>query len=76
MPELGPYGSVRGARGNSRPYRDLCATIANRWFLTHTEPRGTTQARSDRLKIMVQYGEYFVERQVNVDWPSHRRGVR
>src|SRR5260370_41745469 len=21
MPELGPYGSVRGARGNSRPYR-------------------------------------------------------
>src|SRR5258708_4692910 len=20
MPELGPYGSVRGARGNSRPY--------------------------------------------------------
>ena len=22
MPELGPYGSVRGARGNSRPYRE------------------------------------------------------
>src|SRR6202022_1536977 len=22
MPELGPYGSVRGARGNSPPYRD------------------------------------------------------
>ena len=22
MPELGPYGSVRGARGNLRPYRD------------------------------------------------------
>ncbi len=22
MPELGTYGSVRGARGNSRPYRD------------------------------------------------------
>jgi hypothetical protein len=22
MPELGPYGSVRGARGNPRPYRD------------------------------------------------------
>jgi hypothetical protein len=22
MPELGKYGSVRGARGNSRPYRD------------------------------------------------------
>jgi hypothetical protein len=22
MPELGPYGSVRGAAGNSRPYRE------------------------------------------------------
>jgi hypothetical protein len=22
MPELGPYGSVRGAQGNSRPYRE------------------------------------------------------
>ena len=22
MPELGTYGSVRGAAGNSRPYRD------------------------------------------------------
>ena len=22
MPELGPYGSVRGARGSSRPYRE------------------------------------------------------
>src|ERR1019366_7903952 len=22
MPDFGPYGSVRGARGNSRPYRD------------------------------------------------------
>ena len=25
MPELGPYGSVRGARGNSRPYRERLA---------------------------------------------------
>src|SRR5215471_14818308 len=28
MPELGPYGSVRGARGNSRPYRDRDPSIA------------------------------------------------
>ena len=28
MPELGPYGSVRGARGNSRPYREShCGSI-------------------------------------------------
>jgi hypothetical protein len=28
MPELGPYGSMRGARGNSRPYRDQRSTLA------------------------------------------------
>jgi hypothetical protein len=27
MPELGPYGFVRGARGNSRPYRDPRPTM-------------------------------------------------
>jgi len=30
MPELGPYGSVRGARGNSRPYRESHRLRANR----------------------------------------------
>jgi len=25
MPELGTYGSVRGAPSNGRPYRDRCA---------------------------------------------------
>jgi hypothetical protein len=29
MPELGPYGSVRGAAGNSRPYRE-CRPPTNR----------------------------------------------
>jgi hypothetical protein len=29
MPELGPYGSVRGAAGNSRPYRE-CQPLAKR----------------------------------------------
>jgi hypothetical protein len=28
MPELGPYGSVRGAVGNSRPYRDCRPVMA------------------------------------------------
>jgi hypothetical protein len=27
MPELGPYGSVRGARSNARPYRDQRAAL-------------------------------------------------
>ena len=29
MPELGPYGSVRGALSNERPYRDLRNVGAN-----------------------------------------------
>src|SRR5258707_11206211 len=29
MPELGPYGSVRGAPSNERPYRDLRNVVAN-----------------------------------------------
>ena len=30
MPELGSYGSVRGARGNSRPYREHRAYTVDR----------------------------------------------
>src|SRR4029453_5672677 len=29
MPELGPYGSVRGGLSNERPYRDLRNVVAN-----------------------------------------------
>jgi hypothetical protein len=29
MPELGQYGSVRGALSNERPYRDLRNVVAN-----------------------------------------------
>ena len=29
MPELGPYGSVRGALSNERPYRDLRNVVAD-----------------------------------------------
>jgi hypothetical protein len=36
MPELGPYGSVRGARGNSRPYRESSADIAKPSLSTRT----------------------------------------
>ena len=35
MPELGPYGSVRGARGNSRPYRESQISGPSSPFLTH-----------------------------------------
>jgi hypothetical protein len=36
MPELGPYGSVRGARGNSRPYRDSAKGAGRSQFLTQS----------------------------------------
>src|SRR5450755_1760107 len=39
MPELGPYGSVRGARGNSRPYRDSNRLTVKTSLLTHTGSR-------------------------------------
>src|SRR5436305_185624 len=32
MPELGPYGSVRGTLSNERPYRDLRNVVANYSF--------------------------------------------
>ncbi len=35
MPELGPYGSVRGARGNSRPYRESRRGPAEPTRMTH-----------------------------------------
>jgi hypothetical protein len=35
MPELGPYGSVRGARGNSRPYRESGRPTVKTALLTH-----------------------------------------
>jgi hypothetical protein len=34
MPELGPYGSVRGARGNSRPYRESGRTAVKTTRMT------------------------------------------
>jgi hypothetical protein len=39
MPELGPYGSVRGARGNSRPYREHAVLAWLLPVLTHLRHR-------------------------------------
>src|SRR5207248_8955941 len=44
MPELGPYGSVRGARGNSRPYRESAKPNVRTSFLTHNGSRGLSPA--------------------------------
>ncbi len=43
MPELGPYGSVRGALSNERPYRDF--GVQNRIFVPGVCRPATTAAR-------------------------------
>jgi len=40
IPELGPYGSVRGARGNSRPYRESSARRVKPTRMTHRQTTG------------------------------------
>ena len=50
MPELGPYGSVRGARGNSRPYRESGVSEPSGPVLTLIEsgPSGRSEHNNDR----------------------------
>jgi hypothetical protein len=36
MPELGLYGSVRGAAGNSRPYREHGLDVRKCLLMTHS----------------------------------------
>ena len=51
MPELGPYGSVRGARGNSRPYRERHLLGMS---ISHSDPERSFA--SDRhLRSLVGY---------------------
>jgi len=47
MPELGPYGSVRGALSNGRPYRDsgapaLSRSVPDTWVTVYTGDMGNT----------------------------------
>jgi len=42
MPELGTYGSVRGALSNERPYRDY------NFAALHMSPSGTKRTCGDR----------------------------
>ena len=49
MPELGTYGSVRGALSNERPYRDRSLTLAL-----------LTLRRVFKLRRKQKSGRYFV----------------
>jgi hypothetical protein len=45
MPELGTYGSVRGAPSNGRPYRDRCACGAPAATVDNAPLRGCVAHR-------------------------------
>ena len=62
MPELGPYGSVRGAAGNSRPYRE-CRPItegAARTGAGVRKPPGKEPASSGGRGRRECYGDFAV----------------
>ena len=64
MPELGPYGSVRGARGNSRPYRESTSADGQNDAIDPNRTLGSL--------VLV---ELFVPRSANVrsfGWASDR----
>ena len=48
MPELGPYGSVRGARSNERPYRENCSQAATPRKEKHSALFGDAGASAKR----------------------------
>jgi hypothetical protein len=48
MPELGPYGSVRGALSNERPYRDLRNVAAGDDLIRLTAKRSVFSAKELR----------------------------
>ena len=52
MPELGPYGSVRGAVGNSRPYREHSPQWLSHTFKISLQMR---ESRVDQFLIKVNF---------------------
>src|SRR5437016_13113159 len=56
MPELGPYGSVRGALSNERPYRDLRAgALGGQRVRSTSDPVVVPSARNMRRARSVLY---------------------
>ena len=54
MPELGPYGSVRGARGNSRPYRESLCTHSIFGREQSINAKRVAEAESVGWRIIIQ----------------------
>ena len=47
MPELGSSGSVRGARGNPRSYRDTSRRLIGTYFVERGKGRGVNLGRCE-----------------------------
>ena len=54
MPELGPYGSVRGARGNSRPYRERRHNLRRGIFIESSSFVGAPQHLNALIIILIK----------------------
>jgi hypothetical protein len=61
MPELGSYGSVRGAAGNSRPYRERQPRrrFHARQQLASATGQGTKSRKVERRGCGWRYGDYM-----------------
>jgi hypothetical protein len=65
MPELGTYGSVRGAAGNSRPYRECRPFLdgATRTGAVVGKPPGKEPARRGVL-VGARYGDLIAAKRL------------
>jgi hypothetical protein len=62
MPESGTYGSVRGAAGNSRPYRECrpVATVRAGTGAGVRNPPGKEPASREARQCREHYGDFAV----------------
>ena len=56
MPELGTYGSVRGALSNERPYRNSGAPVKSKTYVTFVTSPGERMAVRIHIRAHVGVG--------------------
>jgi hypothetical protein len=84
MPELGSYGSVRGARGNSRPYRErhLLRLSSSQFDPKETRPPVLCQAIrvfgshvAGRISYSVALGATWINKMILWDHRKCRQAI-
>src|SRR5205085_8368279 len=84
MPELGPYGSVRGALSNERPYRDLRDVNANcRFARSHRLRESSRILALETIRLSCGVGETLsntrrdlCDAALSFSEPSNRHGLQ